>query len=269
MSYANIVVDASPNPAVQRTLEAARDIAVAFESTLDVVSCAWPNTSLLAEAVGAGHVAAAQWQTLVMEQALDTTRGVYEQVMGQSQVESTWCSSVAEPAGVLRDHLVIADLAITGAGPAGSFSTADPTDLAFRSGAPVLRLGLKTSNWRFEHVMVAWKDGREARRAVHDALPFLQRAKSVWLVGVGDEVKSDRLEALAGHLNRHKVAARHLHLARAEEIVSVQLLQHARNEDCDLIVSGAYSRNRYAERVFGGVTREFQADDTMSWLLAH
>ena len=37
----------------------------------------------------------------------------------------------------------------------------------------------------------------------------------------------------------------------------------------DLIVSGAYSRSRQSERIFGGVTREILAADQMSWLFAH
>ncbi|MFD3264374.1 hypothetical protein [Phenylobacterium ferrooxidans] len=72
----------------------------------------------------------------------------------------TSCSGVAEPVQVLRDHLFTADTAITNAGSAGPFCIADPTDLAMRSGAAVLRLSEGASDWRFEHVLVAWKDCR-------------------------------------------------------------------------------------------------------------
>lgn len=269
MTYTTIVVDASPAPSVRQTLEAAKAFAEAFGATLDVVSCAWPDTSLLAQALGSGNVASAQWQTQVMEEALQTTRHLGEQVMQGSQLESTWCSSVAEPVRVLCDHLFTADLAITGPGDRGPFCSADPTNLALRSGAPVLRLGREPSDTQFEHVLIAWKDCREARRAVHDALPILQAAKSVWVVGVGDEVTTDRLGALSQHLARHKVAAQPLHLARSEDGVCAQILRQAKTEGCGLIVSGAYSRNRHSERILGGVTRDLHADDQMSWYFAH
>jgi len=269
MTYPTVVVDASPAPSVRQTLDAARKFADVFGSALDVVSCAWPNTSLLAEALGSGNVASAQWQTRVMEEALETTRGLGEQIMQGSQLQLTWCSSVAEPVRVLCEHLFTADLAITGPGDPGPFCSADPTNLALRSGAPVLRLGREPSDMRFEHVLIAWKDCREARRAVHDALPILQRAERVWVVGVGDEVTSDRLEAVRRHLGGHRVVAEPVHLARPDDGVCAQLLRQANTEGCDLIVSGAYGRNRHSERILGGVTRELHADDQMSWFFAH
>lgn len=268
LTYANIVVDAVPGPSVRRKLEAARDISAAFGSTLDVVSCAWPNTSLMAEALG-GSIAASQWQTSSMQEALETTRGLYEEVMQGSLVESRWCSSVAEPVRALRDHLFTADLAITSSDEPGPFCTADPTELARGSGAPVLRLSRDPGDVRFEHVLIAWKDGSQARRAVHEALPFLQRARSVCIAGVGDEAPADRLDLLSRHLSRHHVAARPVHLSRSGDGVGAQLLSQARSEGCSLVVSGAYSHNRNWERILGGVTRDLEADDGMSWFFAH
>lgn len=268
MTYTNIVVDAAPSPEVRRTLEAARDIAATFGSKLAVVSYAWPRTSLVKEALGS-TISSGQWQTRAMEEALETTRDIYDQVMRAGQVESDWCSGIGEPTGILRDHLLTADLAISGAGEAEALTVVDPTDLAIRSGAPVLRLGRGTSSWRFEQVLVAWKDSREARRAVHDALPMLKRATSVLIVGVGDEAATDRLEALSDHLRRHRVAASHIHLSRTKEGICSQILSRAQTEGSDLLVSGAYGHNRHSERVLGGVTREISLDDRISWFLSH
>lgn len=268
MTYVNIVVDASPSSNVRQTLEAARDIGAEFGSKLAVVCYAWPRISLLKDALDI-DIMSVQSQTNVMEQALETTRGIYQQVMRDSDVESEWCSGIMEPAPVLRDHLLTSDLAITGARDAEAFVICDPADLAFRSGAPVLRIGGQTRSWRFERALIAWKDCAEARHAVHAALPILQRAKSALIVGVGDEVAADRLEAVSEHLGRHQVPARHLHLSRDADGVCAQLVRRAESEGCDLIVSGAYSRSRQSERVLGGVTQEMLADPGRSWLLAH
>jgi hypothetical protein len=59
-------------------------------------------------------------------------------------------------------------------------------------------------------VIVAWKDTRECRRAVRDALPFLQQAKEVLLFATGEgEEQSQAKTHLADvtrHLARHRVS---------------------------------------------------------------
>lgn len=116
---------------------------------------------------------------------------------------------------------------------------------------------------------MAGKDCSQARRALHDALPLLERAESVAVVGVGDEVSADRLDAVAEHLRRHKVKARHWHLPRSQDDVCADLLGQAEREGANLIVAGVYSHGALTERVLGGVTREMLKSTDMSWFLAH
>jgi hypothetical protein len=40
----------------------------------------------------------------------------------------------------------------------------------------------KTSNGRFNNVLVAWKNTREAARALHDTLPLLHNASDITIV---------------------------------------------------------------------------------------
>jgi len=60
-----------------------------------------------------------------------------------------------------------------------------------------------------ERVVVGWKDTREARRALRDALPFLACAATVALVEICDEPSvgegRQHLEDVARYLTRHKV----------------------------------------------------------------
>jgi hypothetical protein len=55
--------------------------------------------------------------------------------------------------------------------------------------------------------MVGWKDAREARRAVCDALPILHKAGSVTIVEVceraEDQTALGRLDDVALYLSRH------------------------------------------------------------------
>lgn len=169
----------------------------------------------------------------------------------------------------MRDHLLAADLLITNSSEAGACVLPDPADLAIRTGTPVLRLGRQAGQTRLANVLVAWKDCAQARRAVHDALPLLERAGNVTVVGVGDEVSADRLEAVAGHLRRHKVKAGHRHVSRSPDDVCADLLAQAAREGANLIVSGAYSHGPLTERLLGGVTRDILESTDMSWFLAH
>lgn len=268
MTYADIVVDATPSPTVRQTLEVAAEFVEAYGGRLSVAAFAWPRTSLLNEAL-LGSAGGPQLQALAFGEALESTQAMHGEVFAGRQVATDWCSGISDPNLILNEHLLAADLAILGASAGGQFATVDPTELSARSGAPVLQIGSVRPRVPFRHVLIAWKDSREARRSVHEALPLLRRAERVVVLGVGDEVRSERLAQVARHLARHQVAATHLHLSKTAAGVCAQILQHAETEGCDLLVSGAYSRPRYSERVFGGVTRELVRGLPMAWLLAH
>lgn len=123
-------------------------------------------------------------------------------------------------------------------------------------------------------VIVAWNDGREAARAVSDALPLLQRAKQVevvmWNEGASTEDKTLRpqLDAFLQWLNWHGVAAE-LRIESTDSNVSDALLSRAADTNADLIVMGAYGHSRWAERVLGGVTRGLLASMTVPVLMSH
>ena len=266
MSFCDIVVDACPRSDLYRTLHRARDMAGEFDADVSVVSYAWPPLSMT-EAL-APIPFTVQEQTRAMEDALAAARGAFDKVFGAKPERVEWCSGIGEPTEPMCDHLLVADLLITSSAKADACVLPDPADITRRSGAPVLRLGRQSSG-RFPNVLVAWKECSQARRALHDALPLLERAESVAVVGVGDEVSADRLEEMAGHLRRHQVKARHWHIARCQEDVCADLLAQADRAGANLIVAGVYSRGPLTERVLGGVTSEILKSTDMSWFLAH
>jgi nucleotide-binding universal stress UspA family protein len=126
---------------------------------------------------------------------------------------------------------------------------------------------------RANSILVAWKNTREARRAVIDALPLLQRADEVIVQAVCDH---DDLETLAFQANdvvaalkRHGVPAR-ANVARAEpEAVTHELERIADLNDADLIVAGAYGHSRLTEWAFGGVTDDLLHHPRRFVLMSH
>ena len=150
---------------------------------------------------------------------------------------------------------------------------ADPGVILLRAGRPVLVAPDTVAPLQLRRVVVAWKDTRECRRAVRDALPFLQRAKEVLLVGIGEgEAESNAKKTLsdvAEYLLRHRVAAVHDVWRQARGPVAGKLLRLVQDEKADLIVAGGYGHSRLGEWLFGGVTHELLASSPVCCMLSH
>jgi nucleotide-binding universal stress UspA family protein len=123
------------------------------------------------------------------------------------------------------------------------------------------------------HVTVAWDGSREASRAIADALPLLQRAEHVevatWQNGARLEAaERHQVNAFCRWLIGHGVEAHPLVEHSAVPIADA-LLSHAADRGTDLIVMGAYGHARWAERLFGGATRELLTSMTSPILMSH
>ena len=123
-------------------------------------------------------------------------------------------------------------------------------------------------------VLVAWDGGREAARAVGDAMPLLTRAERVTIVTVGDKLQSggsatQGAAALAAHLARHNVAAEARNDGGGTIAVPDLLLSLAADLSSDLLVMGAYGHSRLRELIMGGVTRAILDHMTLPVLMSH
>lgn len=125
-----------------------------------------------------------------------------------------------------------------------------------------------------ERVVVAWDASREAARAVSDAMPLLERAKSVLVVsfdpkptpfGHGELPGAD----IALHLARHGVEVEVQREDAGELDVGNALLSYVADRGADLLVMGAYAHSRVRELVLGGVTRTMLESMTVPVLMAH
>ena len=142
--------------------------------------------------------------------------------------------------------------------PGDIYHTHDPGTIILAAGRPVLVIPQGIAAFDARRILIAWKDTREARRAIHDALPMLREADSVCIAAAHPERTEglDRqLGDIAQHLLRHGVTIEKQIATVANEEAGPILLHLAREYRADLIVSGAYGRTRLSEWVFGGVTR--------------
>jgi len=164
-----------------------------------------------------------------------------------------------------------ADLLVIGRRRSGDAH--DPGVILLRAGRPILLVPDTARPLELRRVVVAWKDTRECRRAVRDALPLLQEAKEVLLVEVGEhEAHASSKESLAdvaGYLVRHRVIVADQVWCPPGGPVAVELFKFVRDEKADLIVAGGYGHSRLGEWIFGGVTRELLAASPVCCMLSH
>jgi len=123
-----------------------------------------------------------------------------------------------------------------------------------------------------KQVLLAWKDTREARRAMSDAMPFFEQADRVVVGAVcpdaGTEQALHEVDDVVRALTRRGVNAE-ARVAQEKHPEGFHILRQADLEGADLIVCGAYGHTRLGEWVFGGVTADLLAQDGAYLLLSH
>jgi nucleotide-binding universal stress UspA family protein len=141
-----------------------------------------------------------------------------------------------------------------------------------RIGRPVLLVPGTLSTCTFDRLLVAWKDTREAQRAIADALPFLRMARTVAIVEIAGEAERTesqvRLAEVTAWLARHGVKVEPKVVAPSGA-TSAQLQAIADAMDADLIVAGAYGYSRHNAWVLGGLTSSLLAGSRRCALLVH
>lgn len=148
-------------------------------------------------------------------------------------------------------------------------------EVVFTSGRPVIGLPAGWSVTKLgSRVLVAWDGGREATRAVFDALPMLVRAEAVRLVSVQgflDEPVRQFTpgDDIAATLSRHGVRVETSTFRSTRANMREELKAQALDFGADLVVMGCYGHSRFRERILGGVSRSMLKDIPFPLLLAN
>ena len=186
-----------------------------------------------------------------------------------------WRSALDFPTEFVTREARGADLGIVGRGqaPGGTSGSLDPGDLLMRVGRPVLRAPKGVDRLRAQRIVVGWKDTRDLRRAVGDAILILQLAQEVILIELSELAEQPdaarHLDDVTNYLVRPGVIIGAKLYYRAERPVTDELLRLAIEEKGDLIVTGGYGHSRLGERIFGGVTRNLLEASPICCLFSH
>jgi nucleotide-binding universal stress UspA family protein len=126
----------------------------------------------------------------------------------------------------------------------------------------------------FDRVLLAWNGSREAARAMTEAMPYLLKAKDVWVVVVGEGREPVEYEAVMGseavtHLNHHGIGAVLHPIVAEDDDVGAALMAEAERQRADLLVMGGYGHSRLREWLLGGVTNDLLHEAPVPLLVAH
>lgn len=229
---------------------------------------------------GSGAVLAGLIETLRAD-ALDAAGSVesaFHEALRREGIAGEWRLVEGMTSELVPLHAHYADLAVLGQADTAEGSPSAAAVLAatiFDSGRPVLVIPYAGSFATVgERVLVGWNAGREATRAVHDALPLLVKAAAVTITAVNPRVGlgahgEDPGADIARHLARHGVTVMVEHTSAPEMGAADILLNRASDLSADLLVVGAYGHSRLREFLLGGVTRSLLHQMTLPVLLSH
>lgn len=119
-------------------------------------------------------------------------------------------------------------------------------------------------------VVIGWDQTQNAMRSVVAALPILQQADEVSIVTSGSgKAKGAKAPMLVKYLKAWDINAsvKRTPVSSANEVRDVEA--HLEAVDADLLVMGSYSRHRFRERLFGGMTDHFLTQSKMPLLMTH
>ena len=267
MSYATLMVYVEDEPGHVRL---AADLAKRFQARLIGIAACPPMPVVTGDDAPIDAILFAE-EEVAMRASLDKTGERFRAIVGDGPVVE-WRSAPDFPNKFVIRESRAADLVVVGQTSTRSHPL-DVGSLLLRAGRPVPVVPTAGASLGPRRAVVAWKDTREVRRVLCDALPMLQLAQSIFLVEICDWGEEDqallRLKDVSGFLAHHGITNVTERILQHAAIAGDVLVQFAQETQADLIVAGAYGHSRLGEWIFGGVTRELLTRCPVCCLFSH
>jgi nucleotide-binding universal stress UspA family protein len=275
MTYSSLMVHLDLYQSNDARLHVAGDLAEQFDAKLIGIACCQPQPAVYAD--GSFAQGLVEKLRADAEEKLASLERRFNLAFQNRIKDVEWRSAFALPADYVAQEARAADLVITGADRTGALSDPmwrlDASELAMKLGRPMMIVPPEVDRLKLSSVVVGWKDTREARRAVLDALPLLRKAKEVTVVEIIEndderDAAGRRVADVAAWLARHGVDASHI-VPTLRGNAAEQLAVQAGEIGADIIVAGAYGHTRLREWIFGGVTNDLINQARHCSLLSH
>jgi len=275
MTYTAVITHVQADPRAAPRLARAVEIAGRFDATLLGVAA----EMIPPLAFDGGYFSVeAEWIAAMREtidKNLKQARSAFRVAAAELGVKTSFCCGCQAPTSAVAAASRAADLIVAGGAPRNmhdAYRDCSAAELAITSGRPVLVAPPTAPPLSAQQILLAWKDTREARRALTDAMPFFEQAERVVVAAICTKFDAEQariqVDDVAAALRRRGINAG-AQVFEHPHPDGFQIQRQASLEGVDLIVCGAYGHSRLGEWVFGGVTADLLAQDETYLLLSH
>jgi len=141
----------------------------------------------------------------------------------------------------------------------------------FERGRPVLLAPSGAAKQIATNIMIHWNGSTEQARANAFAMPLLHLADRVTVLTVvgGQEVPGPSAAEILRQLQHNGIAAKPISVKLGDRGTGEAVLDAARADGCELLVKGAFTRNRLRQMIFGGATSRIMEHADLPVLMAH
>jgi nucleotide-binding universal stress UspA family protein len=280
MLYKTILTHCNDNRRIELLLPCALNLAERFQAHLIGLSVI-PPVAVIATGMPDGMPIVIDEHCKLYREQNAAMRSAFELAVRGRSFVAEWRDDEADAFGVAHrvlQHASAVDLVIASQSDPdwpGSNDLDVADRLAIESGRPVLIVpNAGAPNEIGQNILVAWNARREAARAVFDALPLLQRAKSVKIVWINPQAEHELAQDvpaadICAVLARHAVNCQAMEQVKPRANVGETLLSCAQAFGTDLLVMGCYGHTRFRELVFGGASRHVLTHMTLPVLMSH
>ena len=275
MSYATLMVHLELGRPNAGLLKVTAELAGRFRAGVIGVAARQPLQMVYGDGYAAGDLYQQDRDDIVKE--LAAAEAEFRSALQGRVAVVEWRS--AQMYAYLADYIAnearCADLVLTGVAT-GDFLNAsravDTGELIMQAGRPVLIVPTGASTLKLDHALIGWKDTRETRRAVSDALPLLKHASRVSVVEIAPEedlpAARQHVADVVAWLGRHAIEAEgSAQLSTGDDATALYAI--GQDQGVDVVVAGAYGHSRLREWVLGGVTRDLLLSANRCSLVSH
>jgi len=273
MTIGTVMVYVDPAQQTEEQVRVAREMAQKFGASVIGVSALMVPPPLVAD--GVVIQAATEEEVARMKATLATKEDWFRSVVGLPSEKIEWRWGIDSPTTFLTRQARAADLVVMKSRYEGAEAThfVDSAEAVLRMGRPVILVPENVTELKADRIVVGWKDCREARIAVLQALPLLARASEVAILELCLSNEQDsarrRVDDVAKYLSLRGAKCRTDVRVHTTVSDSDDLLGFARGLNADLIVTGAYGHSRLGEWLFGGMTRGLLKDARCCLMMSH
>jgi len=265
----NILLLCHDDSGQEARFQAALDLARALEGHLTCLDVVVPPPPLINDcfgAVGAGSLTADTMMAERQNRARLTAR------LERDDVPWEWIDTTGNLEPCLADAAALADVIVLNRElddyPLPDMATI-VGDLLVGSGKPVLAVPAQAGGFAIGRALIGWDGSAASAAALRAAVPLLALADQVTMLEVADGNVIAPAEDAASYLSRHGVHAEILRIVSDVSSTADLITAQASSGRFDYLVMGGFGHRRFAERIFGGVTKSLLKHSAIPLFLAH